>query len=121
MIEFGGSIYYIDVEAFDRAITSKNTTEIVTGTDKKTFANSSNDIVTTEVTESTRERGKEIEAAKYDLLREMVMIILDNDDEGDDASLGVDRALAKTPLSYKIAFNTLINYGILKEKEEDED
>jgi hypothetical protein len=46
----------------------------------------------------------------------MVEILLDFEDES-DASLGAERALEKTPLSYKLAFNTLYNYGILKEKE----
>lgn len=49
----------------------------------------------------------------------MVEVLIDSDDES-DTSLGADRALEKTPLSYKFAFNTLIEYGILKEKEIEE-
>jgi len=50
------------------------------------------------------------------VIRTMIEVILDYEDES-DASLGSERALEKTPLSYKLAFNTLYNYGIIKEKE----
>jgi hypothetical protein len=46
----------------------------------------------------------------------MIEVLIDYDDEDSDTTLGVERALDKTPLAYKIAFNTLYNYGILKEK-----
>ncbi len=48
----------------------------------------------------------------------MIEVLIDYDDEIDD-SLGADRALSKTPISYKLAFNTLFNCGVLKEKEEE--
>ena len=41
--------------------------------------------------------------------------IADDPDET-DATLGPDRILDKTPLSYRIAFNTLLKYGVLKEE-----
>jgi hypothetical protein len=47
----------------------------------------------------------------------MMIEIITDDMEDTDDSLGVDRALEKTSLAYKIAFNTLHNYGILKEVE----
>jgi hypothetical protein len=48
------------------------------------------------------------------------MVVLDYDGgEEDDALLGAERALNKTPLSYQIAFNTLLSYGVLKEKEKE--
>ena len=46
----------------------------------------------------------------------MIETLIDYDDES-DTSMGAERALDKTPLSYKLAFNTLYHYGILKEKE----
>jgi hypothetical protein len=117
MIEFGGVIYYIDINAFDKAVTTPNKpTEKVKQSDKKTVTNEEGNIVGTETVELIRERGKEIDAPKYDVLRMMLEVLIDYDDES-DTSLGADRALDKTPLSYKLAFNTLINYGILREKE----
>ena len=62
-------------------------------------------------------RGKEIDAAKFEIIRTMLDVVLDYGDDESDTSLGSERALEKTPLSFKLAFNTLINYGIIKEKE----
>jgi hypothetical protein len=42
---------------------------------------------------------------------------MDGTEETDDTSLGAERALDKTSLSFKIAFNTLFTYGVLKEQE----
>ena len=118
MIEFGGVIYYIDVNALDKAITppSVKPTDKVTLTETKTVRNEKGELIGTETVETTSLRGKEIDGAKYDIIRMMLEVLIDYDEETDD-SLGVDRALDKTPLSYRVAFNTLYNYGILKEKE----
>jgi hypothetical protein len=41
---------------------------------------------------------------------------MDDVEEEKDDSLGLDRVLEKRPLSYRIAFNTLLEYNILKEE-----
>ena len=41
---------------------------------------------------------------------------MDDDPDETDSTLGTERILDKTPLSYRIAFNTLLKYGILKEE-----
>lgn len=118
MIEFGGTIYYIDIDALDKAITPKgvNPTDMITLYEKKEVFNADGTSAGIEINETKSVRGKEIDGPKYDILREMIMTLLDEDEEH-DTTMGVDRALEKTPLSYKLAFNTLFNYGILKEKE----
>lgn len=117
MIEFGGIIYYIDINAFDKAVTTSNKpNEKIKQVDKKTVTNEEGKIIGTETVEIIRDKGKEIEPTKYDVLRELLMVILDTNDVL-DASLGTDRALDGTSLSYKIAFNTLLNYGIIKEQD----
>ena len=118
MIEFGGIFYYIDIDALDKTITPKGVkpTDMVTLYEKKQVLNEEGKLVGTELNETTSVRGKEIDGPKYDILREMIMTLL-SDEEETDTTMGVDRALEKTPLSYKLAFNTLFTYGILKEKE----
>ena len=118
MIEFGGVMYYIDIEALDKAITPVGIkpTDKITLTENKVVKNESGTIIGTEEVVTTSMRGKEIDGAKYETLRMMLETLIDNDEEVDDG-LGIDRAMAKTPLSYRLAFNTLLNYGILKEKE----
>lgn len=119
MIEFGGVLYYIDINAFDKAVSPigfKPTDKVIVN-EKKLVTNEKNEVVGTEYLETSHDRGKEIDAPRYDILRLMLETVLDYDYEDVDTSLGADRALDKTSLSYKIAFNTLYNYGIIKEKE----
>lgn len=118
MLEFGGIYYYIDIDALDKAITPKGSkpTDKVTLYERKEVFNVDGTSAGVETNETTSLKGKEIDGPKYDILREMVMTVLDEDEES-DTTLGADRALEKTSLSYKLAFNTLYNYGILKEKE----
>ena len=119
MIEFGGTIYYIDIAAFDKAITPvgfKPTDDITSTEIRKTFDGNGTLNLVEEVKVSSP-RGKEIDAAKFEIIRTMLDVVLDYGDDESDTSLGSERALEKTPLSFKLAFNTLINYGIIKEKE----
>jgi len=119
MIEFGGSIYYIDLDALEKTIIPKgvNPTDKVIEREEKVHVDSDNKVVHTDITEVSRERGREIDGAKYEMIRLMMEILMDGSEETDDTTLGAERALDKTSLSYKIAFNTLYNYGILKEQE----
>ena len=61
-------------------------------------------ITGSEITEVSRDRGREIDGAKYEMIRLMMEILMDGTEETDDDTLGADRALEKTSLSYKIAF-----------------
>lgn len=119
MLEFGDSVFYIDLKAFDKAITitdGKNPEDVNEETEQKTTLNENGDIVITEVLQRTSARTKEVDATKYDLLKTFIEYIIDYDGESDD-TLGADRALAQSPLGYKIVFNTLLKENILKEKE----
>lgn len=117
MIEFGGITYYIDLETLDKVISpigSKPTDKIK---QKQTTStkDGKGELFSVEITETVSDKGKEVDGAKYEIIRFMFEVLMDNKDELDSA-LGIERAMDNTPLSYKIAFNTLYNYGILKEK-----
>ena len=118
MIEFGGVMYYIDIDALTKVISPvgiKPTDKIIE-TNIKTIENASGEKIKKITSQYSVDRDREIDGPKYEIIRLMIETLIDYDEET-DASLGVDRALEKTPLSYKLAFNTLYNYGILKEKE----
>ncbi len=119
MIEFGGIIYFIDLKQLDKAITPdpKWETKKITEIEVKTVTDSEGKVVGTEKLEKTFNKGKEIDAVKYEVLRQCIEVLIDYDAETDE-SLGAERALGSTPLSYKLAFNTLIKEGILIEVEE---
>ena len=119
MIEFGGSIYYIDFDAIEKIIKPAgiDPTDKLIEREEKAYVDAEGKILSSEITEVSRERGREIDGAKYEMVRYMVDVLMDGTEETDDDSLGADRALQKTSLAYKIAFNTLYHYGILKEQE----
>ena len=120
MIEFGGVIYYIDMDALDKALVPKGykPTDEIKNTYVKTYINEEGIITGKEETVESTIRGKEIDGPKYEIFRTMIELLLDfQDEDEEDASLGAERALSKKPLSYQLAFNTLYNYGILKDKE----
>ncbi len=119
MLEFGNSVYVIDIEAFDKVITigsAKDGQPPLGDIEKKTTLNADGSIAFVEVIEKSYGKTKEIDAVKYDLLKTFIEYLMDYDDPTDD-TLGVDRALAKAPLGYKVIFNTLLHQGILKEME----
>jgi hypothetical protein len=118
MIEFGGTVYYIDLGVLDKILTPTGVkpNDIIKTNEKKILKDGEGNITSIEEYEASSLRGKEIDAAKFEVIRTMIEVILAYEDES-DASLGAERALEKTPLSYKLAFNTLYNYGIIKEKE----
>jgi len=118
MLEFGDSVFYIDLKAFDKAITITDGLkgEVSVDTEEKTTLGEDGKIALTERYLRTTPRTKEIDATKYDLLKTFIEYIIDYEDESDD-TLGADRALSQSPLGYKIVFNTLIKENILKQKE----
>lgn len=66
------------------------------------------------------EKGKNIlddalhvDVAKYEMLRDMIAIVLQTADDIDE-KLGM-MSLNSLPVSFKLAYNTLIHYDILKE------
>lgn len=116
MLEFGDTVYYIDLKAFDAAITihhGKN--EIVTDSEVKITEDGKGNVINIEKFERKTIQSKEIDAAKYDMLKTFIEYIIDTTEEIDD-SLGAERALETTSLPYKIVFNTLFREGIIKEK-----
>jgi hypothetical protein len=119
MIEFGGILYFLDVDALEQSIILKgnNPKELIVDTTTTTYYDANGKVTHSEKIESSTERGREIDATKYDILRVCVEVLIDYNEESDD-TLGADRALEKTPLAYKLAFNTLLAYNILKEVEE---
>lgn len=122
MIEFGGTVFYIDLEALDKALiptTHYKQTDRAETTYIKTYYDEDGKVTSKEETVELSPRQKEIDGPKYEILRSMIDVLLDpmDEDDSDDISLGVERALSKKPLSYQLAFNTLYAYGILKEKE----
>lgn len=118
MLEFGDAIYYLDLKAFDNAITivKAGKDNKVSETETKTVYDANLNAIGTETIVRATNQSKEIDVAKYDMLKTFIEYIIDHNEETDD-SLGSDRALQQQSLGYKIVFNTLIKEGILVEKD----
>lgn len=121
MIDFGSKIYYIDFNKIDKLVGGEKSLKPQSMSDvEETIIYDANDEITgRQVTTSKYYKGKEIDLSKYDILKIMIEVLFDDETLESDTTLGPDRILNKTSLSYKIAFNTLLQYGILKEKEEE--
>jgi len=116
MVEFGGILYFIDLDALEKVISMELLESKLVETHSKTMLDGNGKIVSVEINEHSSERVKEISPAKYDIIRTMLDVVLDVTEDEIDDTLGAERGLEKTSLSFKIAFNTLIEYGVLKEK-----
>lgn len=118
MISFGNTTYYIDFRAIDQLISgekSHKAQEIIDVETMETF-DAEGDLESKIITTSKYNKPKEVDPTRYDLIRLMLDVILSNTDQ-EDETLGASRVLEKMPLSYKLAFNSLIEFGIIKEKE----
>tara|TARA_R110000796_G_scaffold61077_2_gene141407 strand:- start:51264 stop:51614 length:351 start_codon:yes stop_codon:yes gene_type:complete len=115
MLGIGGVDYTIDLEALDVLITNK----VVNGdkikeTEKKVILDKDGKVITTEEFTKEYDKVREIDMARYEVIRVLFEVILSTQDEIDD-ELGVDRALENLSLPFKLSFNTLLQYGIIKE------
>lgn len=127
MIAFGNKFYTIDFFAIDKLVTDglagdKEEVEIedhctlmdvevpVEGSDEVELKQ---DLVVTSSTIRRYPKSKQIDAVRYEMIKGMLDIVL-NEPEEVDEDLGVQTALEKYSLSFKIAFNTLLYYGIIK-------
>jgi len=115
-LDFGGTTYYIDLDAFDELLTidgSLSPKTVIDTVETKSF-DAKGKLLSSEISTTTSSKNKEINIATYETLRMFLEIVLTYQDESDD-TLGADRALLATPLSIKISFNTLLKHGIIKE------
>lgn len=115
LLEFGGISYYIDFDGLNNILktdpeleqkeakeTETKTTHIQGGVEK------------TEIVERTYYKGLEIDISRYETFRALLEILLTYNDDT-DTTLGPERALKDSPLPFKLAFNTLVKYEILKQ------
>lgn len=115
MIDIGGSVFMIDLNTFSSVLETKDESggksyEVETSI---TYDSTGQPVGTTVVSKEI-EKGREIDGPKYDLLRMCLEILFTYNEEVDDA-MGFTKALETTSIPFKVAFNTLLNYGILKE------
>lgn len=118
MLEIGGVNYVIDLTALENLLVMDKDYEgkKVNETKTKELYNEDGSVLGKEIITKEYAKPKEYDSSKYEIIRILFEILLTYNEEIDD-TLGLDLALSKSSLPFKITFNTLLNYGILKEIE----
>jgi hypothetical protein len=103
-LDVEGVSYYFDLDAYHEAVKMPPRKVSVVTVDKD-----GNETVT----EDTEDGG--LNVSKYELLKYVLEIIIEGKGTEDiDMGMGMAYGFGKMPFSFKICFNTLLNYGILK-------
>lgn len=114
MIDIGGTHFIIDLDAMeDKSIIDKEFNDKTV--DFKTIETIENadGTKTVKTVITSQPQPKEFNSLKYETIRLLLEVIFSETIEIDD-TLGTNHALSGTSLSFKFAFNTLNNYGIIK-------
>lgn len=115
VLNYGGTAYYLDLDGLQNML--KGDEDLEPGETEETETKVTyiqGGVEKTEVTTRKYGKGREIDISKYETYRTLLEILLTYSDDGDD-TLGIERGFKEAPLSVKIAFNTLVKYGVLKE------
>lgn len=116
MFEIEGQIYFINLTAIDKVLNLNNTSNptggMVKETDTKEIKGVDGELISSEINVREFYKSKEVDSFRYNMIQNMIEIImLDGPQDGDD----IDEANggSKDDQAYKIAFNTLLMYGIV--------
>lgn len=117
MLSVGGTEYMIDFDALGTLLTiqSEDDSKEMKEVDIKEVWEK-DEYIGKEVFTKTYQKGTELDMTKYEMVRMLFEVVLTYDIEIDE-TLGVERGLEGASLPFKLAFNTLIEYGIIKEIE----
>lgn len=105
LLEIGGKELYFDIDKLSDVVKIENKVIDNVMIKKESIDNGDDDIMD--------ESAIQIDITKYELYREMIATILGYMDEIDDKMGSV--ALNKTNIPFKMAYNTLLMKGIIKE------
>lgn len=115
MISFDGVNYYIDLAAIDELIGAEESLQAkeVSDHEIKVFRDADGKITGSEEFTRTYMKSKEVDGAKYETINFMLQIVMSEAEPMDD-TLGSERAFNSMPFNYKMAFNTLKKFGVIK-------
>lgn len=117
MLSIAGINYVFDFKKVDEVLSfNKSQTREVQEIKIKEFYDGENKLENKVILTKKYTKPKEIDLTRYEIIKVLIEILLSFDDDFDDA-LGLERALKSASLPFKISFNTLMEYGIIKEIE----
>ena len=117
MIEIAGKTYYIDFNAIEGVIGGKEEYKQseIKESDVTTFYDEDGNVTGSQKNERVYNKPKEIDISKYELIRLFIEVLVSSEDMESDEKLGAAKVLREQPIPFKLAFNTLLFQGILKE------
>lgn len=113
MIDIFGEIYYIDFDVIDQFLgwdPQLKAGEVI-DTQTTTILDGDGNLLSTEISESRTMKPREINGVRFDLIRNFIEDLGNSDSEG--SAIGGDKP-EEASLGFRLAFNTLRAYGILK-------
>lgn len=118
LLEIGGQNYFIDFKNIELLLSSGASFKGGVIKDTETTEIKDSDGKVTQTTVVTREyyKDRQVDMFRFETVGEMVGILLDNQEE----SNGITKSFDSESTSFKLAFNTLLEYGILNIAEDEE-
>jgi hypothetical protein len=116
LLDFGGEYYYFDFKEIDNFLSTDKSyaSQVISEQEVSEMFNPKGESMGQEVITKSFPKGKEIDVSRFEIFRMFLEIVLTYDEVMDDA-LGANRLLTKSSLPFKLAFNTLMKEGILKQ------
>jgi uncharacterized protein (UPF0335 family) len=116
MFEIDGHPYFVNFVAIDKLLNLSNKTNptggIVTESESVERFDNENKLVSKDVIKKDFYKSKEVDGFRYNAIQNMLEIVMMDDigfDDEDDKPVNP----AKKSQSFKLAFNTLLMYGII--------
>ena len=114
MFEFLGETYYIDLKKIDKILISDSSFEegVTPSTEITTYFDAANAQVSKEIIETEHYNNKEINGVRYEIIRGFITDLGESEITNKDeiGRIKID----ELSIRFKLAFNTLLFYNILK-------
>tara|TARA_R110000796_G_scaffold58413_4_gene134868 strand:+ start:21878 stop:22225 length:348 start_codon:yes stop_codon:yes gene_type:complete len=113
MIKIFGELYFIDFEELDDFLAFENKEDTIE-TKKIVKKIKSDGKPVSWFTTKEHIKHKEINGVKFELVRGFISDLGDEQNEVEEDIMLPNQSLEKTSIRFKLAFNTLLAYGLLK-------
>ena len=112
MIEIFGEYYYIDFDALDKF--TKSAKELKYSTTREVYDADTKNMRIEEITNTTESSDSEINPVRYEIARNFIDDLLSGTNSEDYDDKLASKNLDKTEIRFKLAYNTLSYYKILR-------
>jgi hypothetical protein len=116
MFEIDDELYYIDFLAIEKVLNMNNdsnpTGGLVKETETETFKGQGGEVISQKISEREFYRSKEVDGFRYQTIQNMLEIVLMEPIDSEEETVKKS-GLDGRDSSFKMAWNTLIMYGII--------